>query len=178
MKTAYSVPGYNYAYERRWRHTLEFMNKQIRVPVLVTGEKTDFEPYLENYFGVEFDYTWHDLNFSFPLRHIKCNTVLSFQVIEHLLNPLIFLVGCKSVLSEDGLLYISYPTHGTKAFWSTGHFNEYDRSRFLYLIDVAGFEVVKYDVKNMWRRIKGVRSLIRNTPIGLCKHHYYCLKVK
>jgi len=171
------VPGYNYAYERRWRNTLEFMNKQIRVPVLVTGEKTDFEPYLEKYFGVEFDYTNTDLNWSWP-QCKNYNTILSFQVIEHILNPLSFLEEAGENLSEDGLLYISYPTHGTKAFWSTGHFNEYDRSRFLYLIDVAGFEVVKYDVKNMWRRIKGVRSLIRNTPIGLCKHHYYCLRVK
>jgi len=178
FKSPYSEPGHNYAYKRRYKHTLKFMNNQIRTPVLVTGKKVDFEAYLEEYFGEGFDYTNDDLNEEWICQEAKgYNTILCFQVIEHLLNPLLFLQMCNRYLdSDDGLLYISYPTHGSKMFWSSGHFHEYDRSRFEYLIREAGFGIRKYESHIMWRRIKGFRSIIRNTPVGWCRHHYYCLQ--
>jgi len=175
MKTAYSVPGYNYAYHRRWEHTIKF----ITYPdgkVLVAGGAY-FEKRLEKHYCKVFDYTHFDLNSKWELIG-KYDTILCFQTIEHLLNPLLFLVECKNHLRDKGLLYISYPTHGTKPFWSSGHFNEYDKSRFEYLLEVAGLEVVKYQEKTMWRRIKGIRSIIRNIPIGWCKHQYYCVRAE
>ncbi len=173
FKTPYSKPVFT---EKRLRNTLEFMC-WIKPPVLVTGKRTEFEPHLEDYFGEKFRYTAFDLNDEWDdMEATSFNTILCFQVIEHLLNPLLFLQMCKRYLDEDGLLYISYPLHNFKAFWTSGHFHEYDKSRFHYLVKESGFKIVDYKERIMWRRIKGIRPIVRNTPLGWCKHQYYCLK--
>ncbi|MHA2040188.1 MAG: hypothetical protein ACW98X_27625 [Promethearchaeota archaeon] len=169
-------PEYNYAYPRRFRQTTDFIKKNgIKGPVLVTGKKNEFEEMLKNYYDLRFVYTSFNLNYPFPIQS-KCNTILSFQVIEHLLNPLLFLIEINKVLSDNGLLYISYPIHGSKMFWSSGHFHEYDKSRFRYLLTQSGFSCVDYTEHIIWRRIRGIRSIIRNTPLGWCKHQYYALR--
>ena len=170
-------PKYNYQYKRRLRDTRSFLVKnKICPPVLVMGEKTEFETILnERYYIPKFDYTDFDLNYPFPIG-AKYSTILCFQVIEHLLNPLLFMQEVRKLMKENSLLYISYPTHGSKLFWSSGHFHEYDKSRFLYLVKESGFKIIDYKQKIMWVRIKGIRPIIRNTPLGWCKHQYYCLE--
>ncbi len=172
----YKAPEYNYQYKRRWKDTkhLIAMNGGIYNPVLVIGRKSEFEDSLSRHYDIKFRYTCFDLNYQFPILS-KYNTVLCFQVIEHLLNPLLFMQEIWKLMNKDSLLYISYPIQ-PKYFWSSGHFHEYDKSRFHYLIKESGFEIIGYKEKIMWRRIKGVRSIIRNTPLGWCKHQYYCLK--
>ena len=181
MKTAYSVPEVNPAYKRRLRQTMELINRNGKGgDVLVIGEKAFFEPMLQEHFETQFDYTDFDLNYKFPNTHVATwgtyDTILCFQVIEHVLNPLLMLEEIKKLMHKDSKLYMSYPTHGTKFFWSSGHFNEYDKSRFDYLLKVAGLNVVDYFKRIIWSKLWGIRPLLRNTPIGWCIHHYYCLR--
>lgn len=183
METAYSVPAVNPAYERRLRQTIELINKQGKLDhasVLVIGEETFFEPMLEEHYKKKFDYTDFDLNYESP-AFIKndYDVILCFQVIEHILNPLLMLEEIKKYMHEDSKLYITYPTHGTYWFWSSGHFNEYDKSRFDYLLKIAGLKTIDYFKRFMWSKsILGFRPLLRFTPIGWCIHHYYCLRKK
>ena len=178
MKTAYSVPAVNTAYKRRLKQTVELINKQgglEHMRVLVIGGKAFFEPMLEDCYNVKFDYTDFDLHYPFPTKE-KHDAILCFQVIEHVLNPLLMLEEIKKLMHENSKLYISYPTHGTRFFMSSGHFNEYDKSRFDYLLKIAGLDVVDYFKRIIWSNIWGIRPLLKNTPIGWCKHHYYCLR--
>jgi len=170
--TYYNNPVLN---KERARDTLEFMKRQIRLPVLVMGEKKEFESYLEKYFSGKFSYTNHDLNWYSP-SDTKYNTILCFEIIEHLLNPLLFLSECKRLMRKKGLLYISYPTHTLKYFWHESHFHEYDKSRFVYLLKIAGLEVVSYSEKTMRSKEIGIRPLLKNTPIGWSKQQYYKLR--
>jgi len=173
----HKAPEHNYQYKRRWKNTKHFiaMNGGIYNPVLVIGGKSEFEDSLSRYYDIKFGYTCFDLNYPFPISS-KYNTILCFQIIEHLLNPLLFMCEVKKLMNNNSLLYISYPIHGTKYFWSSGHFHEYDKSRFFYLLKESGFKIIDYKQKIMWVRVKGIRPIIRNTPLGWCKHQYYCLR--
>ena len=167
-------PEENYAYKRRFKHTTRFM-VYPGGDVLVIGEEAPFEKLVEKHYCKIFDHTDFDLNWVWSVSEVY-DTILCFQVVEHLLNPLLFLDRCHKALKDNGILYISYPTHATKWFWSSGHWHEMDKSRFHYLVKQAGFKVVKYESHIMWRKIRGFRSILRNTPLGWCKHHYYKLK--
>ena len=173
FKTPFSEPVIT---KKRFEDTKKFIVYPDKKVLVVGGG--EFEKMLEEHWLKKFDYTDKeaDLNWGFgfiwKVRKLKqkqyYETILCFQVIEHLLNPLLFLSECRNFLTDDGILYVSYPAHLTKMYWNSGHFHEYDRSRFLYLIKEAGFKVVKYQKRFMWSSL--------NNPLKWCWHNYYKLE--
>ena len=176
MKTVYSDPVFG---EKRLTDTINFIeNNGMSGPVLVIGHRVKFETELQKEFKEQFDYTDFDLHYPFStIGDSKefYKTILCFEVIEHLLNPLLLLTECKKLMRPDAQMYISYPTHNFKVFWTSGHFHEYDKSRFEYLLKVAGLNVVDYREKVGRSKKIGIRPLLKNTPIGWVKYQFYCL---
>ena len=164
----------DYLYNRRMKHTLDFIEKNgCRAPILCTGKAEEFEKRM----GFKIDYTDFDLNWEFELTpRSKYKTIFCFHVIEHLMNPLLFLNQLSRMMDKESLLYIVYPTHGIKLFWCNSHFHEYDVSRFHYLLNEAELDIVDYKTVKMWRKLKRIGAPVRNTPIGMDTGHYYCLK--
>ena len=173
--TPFDDPAYNYNQERRFKKIIKFMVYPSGNVLVVGGGH--FEKMLEEYYFKIFDYHNNNLNKEWSFKK-KYKTIFCFQVIEHLLNPLLLLEECRKSMFKDSLLYISYPIHGTKMFWGSAHFHEYDKSRFHYMIETAGFVIVKHESHILWHKIKGIRPIIRNTPIGWCINHYYELRIK
>ncbi|WP_374949708.1 class I SAM-dependent methyltransferase [Mucilaginibacter sp.] len=61
------------------------------------------------------------------IRHLKFDTVISTEVIEHLYNPFTFMDLCKDVLRESkGELIISTPYHGYLKNLVLSIFNKWD----------------------------------------------------
>lgn len=65
----------------------------------------------------------NDFNFDSLNSDIMFNTILCFEVLEHLQNPLWFLKQVKSLLKPDGVLYLSIPNRH-KYFWTEYHYHE------------------------------------------------------
>ena len=166
---------YNPIDDRRFYAVRDLIYKYgLLPPVQVFGEKAPFEELLEKELGIQFKYTNFDLNYPFP-KMDKASVLLCFEVIEHLLNPLLFLLEIRKIMWPESLLYLSYPIQ-PYAFWSPCHFHEYDKSRFLYLLREAGLSIVDYQELKLWKRITGIRPIIRNTPLGRLKIQLYVLK--
>lgn len=132
-------------------------------PALDAGGENDIAKALGIHEFVEVD-----LNWAWRILHKKFNTVTSFEVIEHLQNPLLYLSSVYAALSEGGRLYLTTPV---KWFMGKGkyHFHEYTYEELLFLLQEAGFEVVimeriqAYDLRHFGIRpiIRKIRDIIR-----------------
>ena len=93
-------------------------------------------------------------------------TVYCFEVLEHLLNPHLFLESIRKILAKDGVLYLSFPTGRPVFLWTNGHFHEYQMKRAEKLFEIAGFEVEKKAKTGIiWKKwyeyFMGFRPLLR-----------------
>lgn len=109
--------------------------------------KESIENYSTDYIGVDWDNSLHhtdevdlkaDLTKSFPLKDANADTVVSFQVIEHLPEPASFFSECFRILKPGGHLFFTVPF-----MWHI-HEDPYDYYRFTkfglkYLLDSSGF---------------------------------------
>ncbi len=93
----------------------------------------------------------------------KYKTILCFEVIEHVMNPLHFIQEIYKLLDANGVLYISTPKAPfINILSSTYHFTEYKQSKMEQLFKWAGFRVEKSKVFNVhpwWSALTGVRPL-------------------
>ena len=83
-----------------------------------------------------------DFNFYVPLKN-KYDTILCFEIIEHLQNPLFFLSKLVSILNDGGTIYLSTP-HRPRFLWTEHHFFEFSPKRLTkWLFTPAGLRVAR-----------------------------------
>ena len=91
----------------RWKQTEKFLEpKELLSAGLDIGERTALTKRLEDLYNINFDSTNIDLDIE-PLKG-EYDIITSFEVLEHLFNPLFNLIEIKRVLKPNGVLYISY----------------------------------------------------------------------
>ena len=108
-------------------------------------------------------------------------TVWIFEVIEHLMNPLLFMLRLRNYCDNRTRIFITYPRHSVSLFWAPNHFHEMDKFRFRHLVESAGYEIVKHKKKILYRKwssyFKGLRPLCR-LFLFPNHHNYYELRMK
>lgn len=95
------------------------------------------------------------------LQHLKFDTIISTEVIEHLYDPYKFADMCKDILSETkGELIVSTPYHGylknlmlsifnkwdthISPLWQGGHIKFWSRNTATQLLNQRGFKVTDF----------------------------------
>ena len=89
------------------------------------------------------------------LRHLKFDTVIATEVIEHLYDPEDFIIFCKQVLEDKGEIILSTPYHGylknlalsifnkwdshLDPFWVGGHIKLWSKATLGRLVNKNGF---------------------------------------
>lgn len=114
------------------------------------------------------------------------DTVLCFEVLEHILNPRLFLETLKGLLGDKSIVFVSIPNHLLRRHWRTLHYHEIDRVRFEYLCEVSGYEIVDYKKYRYFPRLRdisGVRPFLRYITgyswfISRTDRHFYAIKKK
>ena len=150
---------------RRWKLTIDYLMKfGVYGRCLDCGDRTTMTDMMEDTFKVNIDNTEHDLD---THRSNDCfyDNIFAFEVIEHLLNPLVFIQWAYRHLNWGGNLYISTPINRPK--WMRNkewHFHEFNYNELVHLIDVAGFKIVdekRINCTKWYYAFTGFRPLLR-----------------
>lgn len=157
---------YAHASRRRFAATLGCI-ATMHAPVLDIGPPNALARVMATRFGVDIENTGrHDLDRE-PLHAFRSGpyaTITAFEILEHVLNPLWVLDGCRQVLHPDGVLYLSVPRRSAWE-WLFGkcdeHFHEFARDELAWLVDKAGFDAVRWVELRTTELGIGIRPLLR-----------------
>lgn len=168
---------------RRWHKTLNFVHKRvIGSRVLDIGGENIFGYKMAVKLGLDYYTTHGDLNETtwhtdgeYPYDNIFC-----FEVIEHLMNPALFLSRLCNYCDDKTLMFITYPTN---PFWLWGdrHFNEYTKNRFYTMITECGYRIIYHEwnraFRDWWTPFTGIRPMIRQwlRVFGLSRDNFYVI---
>ena len=136
----------------------------VRDPCCDIGKINKKSIYLRKCLGVDIKQVEAD-DFNFEKLKGKYNTILCFEVLEHLQNPLWFMNELKNILSHDGTIYLSSPGR-PKILWTKYHYNELTPSRFnKWILDPLDMKIVRRTklrpTHSLWFYLSGFRPLLR-----------------
>lgn len=169
--------------DKRFYFTSEFLLKHIRdieEPVLDIGPENRFSINLNMFLQKVIHNTEGNLDldkWTAPLEKYK--TIFCFEVIEHLMSPRFFLERLKEYMTEDSILFLTYPRR-IELMWTDIHFHEYSKTRFRHLLKESGFVIEDYE-QHWWLNHKfkiGIRPILRLTPIGAIRTQVYKLRLE
>lgn len=158
--------AYAHAAQRRFRKTLDCL-ESLRAPVLDLGPPNALARVVAQRFDVEIAHTGqHDLDREHlpTFRPGPWASITGFEILEHLMNPLHVLDGCREVLQDDGVLYLSVPRrHPWERLFgkSPEHFHEFAADELRWLLEKAGLRVERWVELNTSEISLGLRPLLR-----------------
>jgi SAM-dependent methyltransferase len=159
--------GYARGARRRFAVTLRQLVSPLPQPVLDLGPANALAREIERRHAVRVEHTGsHDLDRE-RLTDIApgpYGTITAFEILEHVMNPLLVLDGCREVLRPDGVLYLSVPRRNPHE-WLFGkspeHFHEFAPDELRWLLDKAGFDVAHFEMASTSVLAPGVRPVLR-----------------
>jgi SAM-dependent methyltransferase len=151
----------------RYDATLAFLRERLPgVEALRTaldiGERSPFTQELEALLGISIESTSGDLDF--VELEGSYDVILSFEVIEHLFNPLWHLRQLKKCLAPSGRIWLSTPKSKPHFLWSPHHFHEMHERELRALFRQAGLSVAsmrEMRVHPLSFYFSGLRPLLR-----------------
>ena len=177
---------------RRWRYTKNFvqkhLNRGLSNNILDIGQENEFAKQMGTYFQMNCYFTTGDLDYGLlidakdkqlnelvPFYYVFC-----FEVLEHLMNPLLFLENLKKFISEKTQIFVSVPRR-PRFLWTETHFHEFSEGRIQHLFQSAGYKVMAHEWHiswyDPWFYFTGIRPFLRLT-IGACRNHLYLLALE
>lgn len=161
----------------RYNRTLSFLTKSLKPPtdILDIGPPNPFSAIMKKE-GFRVQNTNFDLDDEpLLLRDIKTDSVTAFEVLEHLLNPL----GVLQNLNAEKL-FASVPLAlwFAKAYRNNNdpydcHFHEFEDWQFDWLLEKAGWEIIRREKWNNPASKIGIRPLLR-----LFTPRYYAIEAR
>jgi hypothetical protein len=162
------------AYLSRYNFTMEFITESVELDdlrkseVLDAGEYNPFSKWVYEEFGIlvkntspnlDFDYCFSDQSY---VRQF--NFVFAFDIIEHLMNPLMFLEFLARSLSDTGKVFLTTPFARPRFLWSKYHVTEYFPDKIELLARKAGLRINRYKLKKVYalhNAFSGIRPFFR-----------------
>lgn len=180
--------------KRRWEYTRQFIDKYLNntgsqtthcITVLdIGGSDLEFGKKMAEEFNLKYYNTGGDLDiFGWEPINMDFDVIFCFEVLEHLMNPALFMRELKKRCHKNTQIFLSYPTNPLW-LWGDRHFNEYTKNRFYTLISECGYEIEQYYWNRAFRDFitlfTGFRPVIRfcSRVLGLSRDNFYLLKLK
>lgn len=137
----------HFKHNKAFRRNAKYINgRVVDLGCGTSPYKKDILELANEYIGVDWDNSLHnvnpdvvaDLSKEFPFENEFADTLISFQVLEHLPTPQLYLFECYRILKPGGYLLLSVP------FQMGIHEAPYDYFRYTrygleYLLSEAGF---------------------------------------
>lgn len=153
---------YPNSFTNRVKETIKFINPTGAVADC--GENNPMKESIEKYFNIKIT----SLDWNFNEKHSiteKYDTILCFEVLEHVFNPLLFLEELKRILNPGGKIYISTPYQYPQFLKAIHHYHEIPKDRLMWLFTEANLHVVtagKVTIAGNWyNHILGFRPILR-----------------
>lgn len=150
--------------------------------VLCAGYYNEIDKLICATLGIEYEYTNWDLDRVYFINSSKMyDYIFCLDVLEHLMNPLLFLSVMKQFCCP---IVITYPHRPFVPFWYPHHFHEYSNKAFNTLLEHSGWKVVKHETfsyyQQWWKFFNGIRPVIKFIFLlfGYPKHEMYVLEIK
>jgi hypothetical protein len=166
------------SHQKRYDRTLDFLSKSISQSstILDIGTPNAFSEILTNRGFTVYNTSGEDLDETPEiLSKFNADAVIALEILEHLLNPLGVL---KSIKAEKLFASVPLQLWFAKAYrnktnrWDQ-HFHEFEDWQFDWLLEKAGWEVVRREKWTFPVPTFGVRPLLRSiTP------RYYVVEAK
>jgi hypothetical protein len=145
---------------RRYNHLVKFID-EIKEPIYDLGEYSPMTKLLQQNFNV---YTFDSVDFNKSFK-IKAGTIFALEILEHLMNPLLFMESIKNSLLPNGIVYLSMPRVWPQFLMGDRHFYEIPDDKFKWLLDEVGLVIVKKDTVSIRGMLKyhwfGIRPIMR-----------------
>jgi len=160
LNTFNKATKFNKEYFSRVNSTVEFMEKDfvakwsIRKPILDIAGPNAAGDYISSYFNHDLYNTEGNLDTpDWTCPDKKYKYVYCFEVLEHLLNPLLFLTELKKKVQPDTRIFVTVPYHFLRKHWGMNHWHEMDLMRLHYLFDLAGLKIIRFEKKNFYGKV-------------------------
>lgn len=154
------------AKNRRYRKTLEFLTKSIQPSskILDIGTANAFSDILTQNGFIVFNTTGEDLDEN-PngVNTNEADVATAFEIFEHLLNPLGVLKAIKSkrlIASVPLSLWFAKAYRNKSDRWDQ-HFHEFEDWQFDWLLEKAGWEIIRREKWTSPVAVIGIRPLLR-----------------
>lgn len=139
-------------------------------PFLDIGSRSQVTELLERELNRSIESTLEtDFNYAVTADKKEYGTVFCFEVIEHILNPLLFVESIRRLMKKDGLLFLTTPCR--KPHVESMHFTEYTKKSLDALFDLAELKIIDYKLIHtmpLWWHFTGFRPFYR-----MFFHHYH-----
>lgn len=152
-------------YKNRVKQTISFIDPTDMLGrVADCGEANMLKLKIELHFGIIVETL--DWNFNDVIKpEGRYDTILAFEVLEHVYNPLTFLLTVRNWLNKDGCIYLSTPRIWPQCMRSPHHFHEIPTDRLMWLFEEAGLKIVKQGkvrFGTVWyRHLLGPENMLR-----------------
>ena len=158
----------------RYKKTMQFILQSTEIEVLQkakildTGEFNPLSQWLKDKYNIHVNNTDPDLDFDYAYNEKniteKYDFIFAFEILEHLMNPLVFVEFLNRSLKDDGRIFMSTPFSRPRFLWSKYHFTEYFPDKIEILANKAGLQVKRYAVKKVYAyrsALMGIRPIFR-----------------
>ena len=150
------------SFTNRVKETIKFI--QLHGDVADCGELNPMKQLIELEFNIDIDTIDWDFNAETDIsKHY--DQILCFEVLEHVMNPLLFLGQLSKILKPGGVIYLSTPYQYPQILKAIHHYHEIPTDRLMWLFDAAGFNVIcsgKVTIAGNWyNHISGIRPALR-----------------
>ena len=149
--------------ERRFAHTLKFLHSATPPParILDLGAPNELGRRMKN---AGYDVTNTDIDLeSPPLLGEKAEIVTAFEILEHLVSPYNVLRSIQAprlVATVPLRLWFAKAYHNPNDPWDR-HFHEFEDWQFDWLLEHAGWKIVRTEKWTSYGACNGIRPLLR-----------------
>jgi len=149
----------------RAKKTIQLVLYSLYGNIADIGETNPLKQMFEGELGVPIGSLDWDFNKTYYGLEKKYDNILCFEVLEHVMNPLLFLKQLKRLLKENGSIYLSTPYQFPQIIKVIHHYHEIPTDRLIWLFNEAGLKyklVGKITIAGKWyEHIHGIRPILR-----------------
>ena len=129
------------------------------------GETNPLKEIFESELGVKIDSLDWDFNKAYYGLEKTYDNILCFEVLKHVINPLLFLKQLKRLLKENGSIYLNTPYQWPQCLKAIHHYHEIPTDRLMWLFDEAklNYELIgKATIAgSFFEHLYGIRPILR-----------------